>query len=369
MLPLVNRSPLPPSAYHDGRVLAREQERIFERHWIFVGFSDELPQNNDFLAMAIGRESVVVQDFNGQKKALRNVCSHRGARLRQHGCGHGPLRCAYHGWTYDQEGVPIGIPGNQENFGCNAEDKASLALQRFEIAAIGRFLFVRLASEGPSLSEYIGPQVREVLEKLSEVPFKQFAEGTEIWQANWKLAIGNSLEPYHLAMVHEESLGQVITGGVHRKEGRHSWSNHKLEEASQHWWQGVVKRARLSGVSSYNDYQHYLVYPNLCLGITYGTLLSVQQFSPVGPNVCSLRYRLFLPDIYAPAEEDFCLLIQDYLRDFNRRVLDEDRVPVELTQLGTAHGAKPELQGINEFRIHAFHSAIAQDLALLETSH
>src|SRR5262249_28091676 len=122
-------------------------------------------------------------------------------------------------------------------------------------------------------------------------------------------------------------------------------------------------RGRLGGVTEFSDYRHYFLYPNLCLGLTFGTLLSLQQFGPLTPGACELRFRLFLPEATDPSREEFRLVVEDHLRDFNRRVLEEDRAPVELSQLGTAHGARRALHGVNEVRVRAFHEALVQDLA------
>ncbi len=354
-----------PQTYHDEQVAARERELVFEKHWAFVGLTDDLPGDGDSIALPIGRESVLVMNVKGAYRAFRNVCAHRGARLRAHGRGSGPLRCAYHGWTYDGDGIPTGIPHNRDLFGCTDEDRRGLSLPRFRVEAIGRFLFVQVAQQGPDLAEYLGPEVRELLNNLSAISLTEFTGGSEVWASNWKLAVENTLEPYHLSLVHGESLADAISPtGEHKLNGVHSESRHDLLPASRRWWAKVVERGQLSGLIGVCDYSHHFIYPALCLGVTFGTLLSIQQFEPLSPSTTRLTYRLFLASSHdegVPYRRD----IKEYLAAFNRQVLDEDKIPVELCQLGTSHGAQPAWFGVNESRVRAFHHAIVRDLNIV----
>jgi phenylpropionate dioxygenase-like ring-hydroxylating dioxygenase large terminal subunit len=112
--------------------------------------------HQDFIRAEIAGRSILVQNFDGLLRGFYNVCSHRHARLRATDCGNGLLRCPYHGWTYNAEGVPVGIPGNSEYFGLDRDARQSLALRSVAVECCGDLVFARLASDGPDLATALG---------------------------------------------------------------------------------------------------------------------------------------------------------------------------------------------------------------------
>ena len=63
-------------------MLARELEAVFKPSWLCLGFVDDLKSDRDFITAQIGPHSIVVQNFGGELKAFRNVCSHRFSRIQ-----------------------------------------------------------------------------------------------------------------------------------------------------------------------------------------------------------------------------------------------------------------------------------------------
>ena len=54
---------------------------------------------------------------SGEVRAFVNMCSHRGARLREEGCGNAQrFTCPYHAWTYSPEGDLVAVY-SAEQFG------------------------------------------------------------------------------------------------------------------------------------------------------------------------------------------------------------------------------------------------------------
>jgi choline monooxygenase len=76
---------------------------------------------------------------------------------------------------------------------------------------------------------------------------------------------------------------------------RFSSEFHRLKDKSRAWWQVMAEAAGLNPSPHYGDYWHFHVHPNLCVGITHGSLLSIQTFEPLAPDRTRLRHRLFLP--------------------------------------------------------------------------
>lgn len=354
--PPVLEEAISPAAYHDPAVFEHEMERIFRQSWLFAGFTDDLAHEDDFITAELAGTSVVVRNVGGELRALHNVCSHRFAKIHDKPCGNGRATCPYHGWTYNGDGVPVGIPGNETFFGYDRAQRERLALKRFEVATRGRFVFVRLEPGGPSLDDHLGAY-GAILDHASEMFTDRFDDRTVPWATNWKIGVESVLEVYHVASVHPETFKPFfkpvweISGA-----GAHSRGIATLSDTGERYWNGLVKHLGLRRTDRHRDYDNVVIFPNLAIGITHGAMLSVQTYDPVAPERCDLRFRLFLSNA---DKRDGAVRrhIEDSLKDVNRRVLDEDRVICESVQHGIRQADRPAVPGANEARIHAFHRA------------
>jgi len=72
---------LEPRLYRDPQVAEREQRLIFERTWQLAGHVSQLPKPGAYLTAWAGNQPVlVVRGEEGELRAFRNVCRHRGSR-------------------------------------------------------------------------------------------------------------------------------------------------------------------------------------------------------------------------------------------------------------------------------------------------
>lgn len=355
---------LHPADYLDPGLHAAEQAGIFARHWQFVGFAEELAEPGRFLTRQIAGEPVLVINMDGNLRAFRNVCTHRFARLKAAETGQDSgLRCPYHGWAYDREGVPLGIPGNAECFGLDRAAKQGLALKRFALDRIGRLLFVRIAAEGPSLADAVAPH-GELLQRLSDGFGPAFSQLAQPWAADWKIGIENVLEVYHVDAVHPESFRSVVDGSWRvAYQGPHSIGHAGMRAEALRWWEGVGKRLGLLPVPGLDHYVHLHLFPNLAIGITAGRLISVQTYEPTGPGRFTLRYRLCLA--LGGKQGAARAAVESHLTALNETLLGEDRAIAAEVQIGTASADRPALLGANEDRLMQFH----QTLLALKNTH
>lgn len=360
---LAHPAALTAADYRDPDRFRAEQRAIFARHWHFVGFTDELAAPGSWLVRQIAGESVLVQDFEGEVRAFRNVCSHRFAQLRgkEAGVANGPLRCPYHGWTYDRDGVPVGIPGNAECFGLDRKGKNALALKRFDLDGCGRFLFVRITPGGPPLADWLGPHA-DLLQSLSDGMSAPFAQAAQPWDANWKVGVENVLEVYHVDAVHPDSFRTVVDGSWRVvPSGPHSTGYAGIRAQAQRWWEGAGKRLGLIPVDAVVDvegYVHLLLFPNLAIGITAGRMMSVQTLEPSGPESFTLRYRLCLARTRDGASRAALAAVTTHLATLNEKLLAEDRSVCAAVGAGLRHVEGTALLGANEDRIRHFHDTI-----------
>src|SRR6185436_4301702 len=104
---------LPQRYFTSVELFAREQERIFGRHWICLGHEGEIPKAGAFLVGKVANESLLlVRDQSGTVRGFYNVCRHRGTRLCEESSGQlgGVIQCPYHAWTYALDGRLVGAP-------------------------------------------------------------------------------------------------------------------------------------------------------------------------------------------------------------------------------------------------------------------
>ena len=72
-------------AFTDPDIFELEMRHIFEGNWIYLAHESQIPNNDDYLTMNMGRQPIVIaRDRNGELNAFINACSHRGAMLCRH---------------------------------------------------------------------------------------------------------------------------------------------------------------------------------------------------------------------------------------------------------------------------------------------
>lgn len=138
-----------------------------DTRWFFLCAADDLASPNAFVTTRVGAIPLVAQNIKGEVVAFRNVCTHRFAVIHDAASGCGPLRCPYHGWSFDAAGVPVGLPFNPTDFQLDAEGRRRLALNPASLAMCGRLVFIRVATEGPELEAQMGADVFAQLAALS----------------------------------------------------------------------------------------------------------------------------------------------------------------------------------------------------------
>ncbi len=205
--PLAEAETLPAWCYTEPAFLAREIERIFLGHWLFVARADEVAGPGDYLDIATPAGPVaLVRGRDGTLRAFANTCRHRGARLLE---GKGACRaivCPYHAWTYDLEGHLVGAPGMAEVAGF---DRARQALVPVRVEQWQGFVFIALGDGVGPLADQLG----DLPAKFGPYRFDDMVctrrTGYDV-ECNWKLLLENAMEAYHTGTVHGGSLRQQI---------------------------------------------------------------------------------------------------------------------------------------------------------------
>ena len=132
------------------------------------------------------------------------------------------------------------------------------------------------------------------------------------------------------------------------------------------WWAGVRRHLKLVQSPSYKEYNHFFIYPNLAIGLTNGSLMSVQTYEPTAVDACTLNFRLRMANSSAAEGSKRKAAVRDAVvanfTDFNHRTLEEDREVAESCQGNLEYLDRPAVIGTCEDRIRYFHEAWRRDM-------
>ncbi len=204
-LPTADGSALPNAAYTSPDFYTLEQQRVFRRTWVFAGFAHQLPDSGDMLPIELaGQPLLLIRGEDNRIRAFHNVCSHRGAKLvDQPQCGRRNIVCPNHSWSYDLQGK---LKARPHFFGGGKHDVNREPCHRADLAEVRcdvwfDWVFVNISGDAAPLTEHITP----ITDKLEGYDYSALHFSSAMHfdlKANWKLAIENFIEPYHVFSCH-----------------------------------------------------------------------------------------------------------------------------------------------------------------------
>jgi len=366
---------LPAEAYYDQRQYEREMSRIWQRNWVYVGRSTELPKPRSFVTFELGDQRVLlVRDEKGRLRGYYNTCRHRGAKLCTE--AHGTLRsdaiiCPYHAWTYGLDGALLRTTSKivQEGF-----DPVDYPLYPIGVHEWRGFVYVALTDSPPDFASMWDVP----LTQLDRWPLEDLVVGHVMHRTiacNWKIFWENYNECLHCPSVHPQlsSLVPIYGRGLLEERDDPQWQTHE-SSPDPRWKGGVREGARtwsLDGQATGRGFSG-LSEEDLKLGYSYmtgmpSTLIAahvdyvrVVRLLPLGPEQTDMRVEYLFP---RETLEDETADIRNAV-DFTNTVMAEDAAVCELTQ-GGLHSA-PHSRGLimpEEYMIRRFHEWIAAELA------
>ena len=203
---------LPNECYLNGPYSKIERKKIFEDKWVTIGVASSVPNPGDIKTFdLLGIPLIIIRDKKHQVRVFHNVCSHRGYKLIQENCSlKNVMRCPYHSWSYDFKGNLIATPhlGGINKHEHDDFDKSKNGLKEVCTSIWLDLIMINISENELPFNEYIRPLEERWSEFWTKEDQKLITHAQDYGyfnleaKCNWKFAIENYCESYHLPWVH-----------------------------------------------------------------------------------------------------------------------------------------------------------------------
>lgn len=272
--PVNKANGLPNAHYVDPDVFAEERDAILFGTWSGLAVASDVPEPGDAKPLEfLGIPMLLIRDKDGDVRVFQNTCRHRGMILVERPRKiEGAIRCPYHSWCYSTKGNLVATP-HVGGPGMNTHediDKDSLGLIEIRSHIWRDVVFVNVSGTEKPFEE-VHAQLIERWSEFETSPMYHGGADSKFELAvktNYKLAVENYCESYHLPWVHP---------------GLNSYSrledHYNIEEQGKFSGQGTLVYKQMKGKSNqvFPDFpglkdfwdegaEYIAVYPNVLLG-------------------------------------------------------------------------------------------------------
>ena len=203
---------LPNECYTNKDYTLIERKKLFEDKWIVVGVASSIPEIGDVKPIDIlGMPILILRNKQNEIKVFHNVCSHRGVKLvSKSGKINSLIRCPYHSWSYNLNGELMATPhiGGMNKHSAYGFDKSKSNLKEVRSYIWLDLIMININQNEMSFEDYIKP-LSDRWEKFWPIKDRELIHHSNDFgyfklnaKCNWKFAIENYCESYHLPWVH-----------------------------------------------------------------------------------------------------------------------------------------------------------------------
>jgi choline monooxygenase len=370
--PIADATGLPNAAYTSTACFELERQAVMAPTWAAIAFTDSIPERPfaqpiDFMGLPL----LVVRDRHETLRVFHNVCSHRGMRLVSEPTEvKGLITCRYHCWAYSTHGDLKATPhlGGVGQHHASGFDNAAHGLKVVRSAVFMGMLFVNLSGDGPDFDQHIAGLRRRAEELLRPGGWAELSPGltdarlTLVAPCNWKLAVENYCEAYHLPWVHPE------LNSYSRLEDHYCFLSDTFAGQGSLAYRGSdiagAHLPRLAGwpADRLHVAEYPTLYPNVLLGFQADHAFAILLI-PEAPDRTREELRIFY--VGEGATEDGYRACRAATLAAWRLVFEQDLSAVEQLQLGRA---SPGYGGgvfspAMDTATHHFHAWVAARLA------
>lgn len=166
--------------------------KLLLKDWYVICRKDEIDENKILLKYVFDQE-IIIWKKKERIMAWENLCIHRGSRLSLGSINNGILKCAYHGWEYNQDAQCVKIPSQPD---IKIPKKA--CVKSYKVIEKMNIVWINLSKEA---NDFVN------IKEFNKSNFNSVASGPYIMNASAPRAIENFLDVAHFPFVHENHLG------------------------------------------------------------------------------------------------------------------------------------------------------------------
>jgi choline monooxygenase len=205
--PLETANGLPNAHYIDDAVFQEEKHAILFDSWTGLAVASDVPEAGDAKPIEfLGVPLLLIRSREGEVRVFQNVCRHRGMILVDAPRKiEGAIRCPYHSWCYSTAGKLVSTPhvGGPGHNTHEAIKKDDLGLTEIASYIWRDIVFVNISGTAEPF-EVVNADLMDRWKEFDQ-PHHHGGEDSRFdldVQTNWKLAVENYSESYHLPWVH-----------------------------------------------------------------------------------------------------------------------------------------------------------------------
>ena len=272
--PVATAHGLPNAHYIDPALFDEENQAVLRNEWAGLAVAADVPESGDAVPLTfLGMPLLLLRDRDGAVRVFQNTCRHRGMILVEEPRKiEGAIRCPYHSWCYSTSGKLVSTPhvGGPGQNTADGIDRDTLGLTEIRSHIWMDVVWINVSSTAAPFEEANAA----LIERWSEFDKPLFHGGADSRfrlsvNCNWKLAVENYCESYHLPWVHP---------------GLNSYSrledHYNIELKEKYSGQGTLVYRQLTGEdgATFPDFadlsdkwdtaaEYIAVYPNVLLGV------------------------------------------------------------------------------------------------------
>ncbi len=368
--PLETSRGLPNPMYISPEGMAMEQQSVLPNNWACIGSTADVPEIGDAVPVDFcGTPLMLLRTGKDEIRVFHNVCLHRGMVLiRAKKRIKGVITCPYHSWSYDMTGKLLKTPkaGGGESDEAGLPDIDCMGLKEVKSHVWLETIYINLNGNAPAFED----QFDSLLERWKEFDSAKLYHGGESCHfdlelnCNWKLAVENFCESYHLPWVHP-NLNSYSRIEDHYHIESDNYSGQGTTVYSPNFGSNKPSFPCHEGLSEKWDKgaEYVAAYPNVLLGIHKDHYYSI-RIEALAHNRTREVIDLFYFTEEAAFSDEFSELRLANKAQW-REVFEEDIFAVEGMQKGRH---SPAFDGgrftpKNDGPTHCFHKWVACNLA------
>ena len=265
---------------------------VMRRYWHPIAPSAELNEENPTKEIRLlGEDLLLYRDLKGKVGCIEPRCAHRKANLSYGIPEENGLRCAYHGWVYNETGACLEQPSEP----AAKRFIEKVCLKAYPVEELGGLTFV-----------YMGPKPVPLLPRWDLMVWDNVTRSIRLnpLPCNWLQCVDNALDPVHFQWLHAY-WGTWSIGRKKPAEEREQFERSAISRGRRHlkvgfdrFEYGIVKRRLMEGETEEDEHWrigHPIVFPNV-LRVSEGYRHSFQYRVPVDDtHTLHLIYRVFVP--------------------------------------------------------------------------